>query len=92
MKGKEIWYGYRNLNLIANTAPECIRPRTGSFDAPPNGILLGPLINFGVGDELSRILLIDCFMGKIKLNERKLHQITKKLLQNTRTITQIKKR
>ena len=90
--GKEILYGYRNLNLIASTAPECIRPRTGAFDFCPNCILLGPSINFGGGDVPSRILIVDCFMGKIKLNEQKLLQITKRLLQNTKTITRMKKR
>ena len=88
-KEKETLNGYRNLNLIANTAPECIRPRVGRHDLCDNCLYLGPSLEFGVGKELSRILLVDCFMGKIKLNEQRSLQNTKRFLQNKKRLLQV---
>ena len=85
VEGKETLDGYRNLNLIANTAPECIRPRTGTNDVCESCIYTGPSIDFGKGLEGSRMIFLDCLMGKIKLNEQR-------SLQNARTILQLKKR
>ena len=91
VKGTETLDGYRNLNLIANTAPECIRQRTGNNDIYENGIYFGPSVDLGSGQEHARILLVDCLIGKIKLNEQRSLQATKRSLQNARIINQLKK-
>ena len=89
VEGKELLDGYRNLELIANTAPECIRLRTGPNDNCSNCILYtDPNSN----SLFTRILLVDCLMGKIKLIEQRSLQATKRSLQNARQINQMKKR
>ena len=87
VKGKETLDGYRNLNLIANAAPECVRPAAPG-ELCSNCIYFGPLIN----GHYSRALQVDCLIGKIKSNEQRSLQAAKRSLQNARTINQLKKR
>ena len=97
VKGKETLDGYRNLNLIANAAPECVRPVPGAVpeELCLDCVYFGP----GINGLHSRALLVDCLIGKIKSNEqrslqaaKRSLQATKRSLQNARTINQLKKR
>ena len=92
VEGTDTLDGYRNLNLIDNTAPECIRPRTGTNDVCSSCLYIGPNVDFGQGLAQSRIILVDCLMEKIKLNEQRSLQATKRSLQNARAIIQMRKR
>ena len=80
------------MNLIANTVPECIISSAGLPDTRhecQNCIYFGPKSTYddptlGRLTYHSKKLLVDCLMGKIKLNEQRLLRIT-------RTMRQLKK-
>ena len=76
--GEKTLDGYRSLNLIANSVPDCIHLREGAHDNSPNYIYFGLI---GSGGYFTRALLVDCLLGKIKLNEQRFLQMTKTILQ-----------
>ena len=74
--------GYRNMNPMATSVTECIRPRNGINDQGPNYLYFGEWVGH---ERSSKVILVDCLFGKI-------NQIEQRSIKTAREVLQLRKR